>query len=233
MTMRRSALMLLFPLLAAAPLTAQGFEGTVMVKPTADGTMPTTWMIKGQRIAVDAAMPASAGPMAGTATHIIVDFGSQSVTVLVPLTPAMSGMMGAMLPPGTKGLKMATALPKGTAAAGTAKKLGTSQTIASLKCDDYEGTSTDGKVERVCMTHDLGEFAYPGGGMGGRGGRGSGPGWVEVMRQVGGFPLKEWTPAGTVDFEVLSVQRGSIPASVFEVPEGYNTMGGMGGRGGF
>ena len=232
--MRQSALALLSLAMLTAPLTAQGFEGTVTVKPNAEIQVPTKWMIKGSMIAMDGTMPPTSGPMAGNAMHIIIDEAALSMTVLVPLSADMSAMMAAMLPPGTKGLKIVTTLPKGTAGPPMAmpKKLGTTQTIAGMKCDDYEGAGPDGKPTRICVTRELGDFVYPS--LGGRGGRGgSAPAWVAALRQIGGFPLKVWSVDGKSDFEVESVVRGSVPASAFAVPEGYNAMPGMGGRGGF
>jgi hypothetical protein len=231
--MRRATLLYLLPVLAATPVAAQAFEGTAIVKAAPAETVPSKWMFRGHQIAIDGVMPASSGPMAGSTMHIIIDHTAQTATVLIPLTPAVSGMMGSMLPPGSKGIKMVSALPKAAPGATPTppKNLGTSETIAGTKCDDYEATGSDGSVERMCVTHELGEFTYPS--IGGRGGRGgAAPAWVDAMRQIGGFPLKVWSPAGRVDFEIESVQRGSVPASAFEIPEGYNTMGGMGGRGG-
>jgi len=114
------------------------------------------------------------------------------------------------------------------------KALGTSQTIAGHKCNDFEITSTK-EVTRVCLSTDMGTFTFPtmGGGFGGRGrGGASSPSWTHLLASHPGYPLKAWTPEGKVTFEVTKIEKGSVPAAMFEIPEGYMDLGGMmGGRG--
>jgi hypothetical protein len=143
--------------------------------------------------------------------------------------------------PDAKGMKMVidlskiTAQPAGSAKADV-KKLGTSQKIAGVSCDDYEITDENGKSVKVCVTSSLGRFRMPdlNGGMGRRGGgAGAQPAWVKAFGDKPAFPLKVWTDDGNTNIEVTSVDRAPVPASLFEIPDGYVDMTAMmRGRGG-
>lgn len=235
-------LRLLLPLALALPLGAQGFEGTMTMRIAApDGTqMEARTMVKGSQMAMALTAPASAGPMAGAEIRMIVDRSAKTATMLMPIPAGMGG--GGFLPPDAKGIKIVNPIDGGEAASGAAaapaveyKKLGTSQTIAGLKCDDYEFTS-DGQTIRSCLAANVGMFYYPslgGGMMGGRGGRGAAgaPAWSKGVGQAPGFPLKVWSTDNKVSMEVTAIDRAAVPASTFEVPAGYIDMAGMmGGR---
>ena len=224
--MRRSTLLYLLPVLAAAPLAAQAFEGTVMMRMPVGGTALTDakYMIKGDKIAAIMTMGPGAGPMAGKEMRMITDRTAMTMTMLIPIE--MAGM---------KGMKQVIDLKKAAAAHTKtpveAKALGTSDVVAGYKCDNFE--ITDGKrVSTLCITRELGTFIYPSGGMMGRGG-GDAPAWVTAMRDHPGFPLRVSDHDGKVIMEVTGVKKGNVPSDTFEIPEGYSDMGGMmGGRGG-
>jgi hypothetical protein len=237
--MRRVFASLLLSLVSVAPLAAQ-FEGTVNMKisgsegSSADGMMVKIAM-KGDKQATIMTMPASAGPMAGMEMRSVLDPATNTLTTLMPLPPGMPAVPGMA---GAKGFKMVTDLSK--AAGGMEsnsnaqiKKLTTSQKIAGFDCDDYEITAANGDVTRACITQSLGRFQFPrsGGGMGR--GPSAPPAWASAFGNRPAFPLKVWTTDGKIGLEVTSVDKGSVPASVFEIPEGYMDMGAMGrGRGG-
>lgn len=233
--------LLLLPIALALPLGAQTFEGTIAMRISApEGAMELKYLMKGDRMAMVMTAPASAGPIAGAEIRMITDPAAKTMTMLMPLPPGMAG--GGFLPPDTKGMKSVTPLDGAeVAAAGkvsseTIKKLGTSQTIAGMKCDDFEVTE-NGATTMMCLATGVGRFSYPslgGGGMGGRGrgGAAPSPAWSKALGGHPGFPLKVWTPAdGKVAMEVTSIDRGSVPASTFEIPAGYVDLGAMmGGR---
>jgi hypothetical protein len=162
-----------------------------------------------------------------------------TATSLMPLPPGLSQMPALA---NAKGLKTVIDLSKAKADAGAGsqsdehvevKKLGTSEKIAGYDCDDYEITSSSGKTMRACIAQSLGHFLFPsiGGGMG----RGSSPSpaWTKAFGTNPGFPLKVWSTTGDVAMEVTSIERGSVPASMFDIPEGYVDMKSLfGGRGG-
>ena len=228
--MRRSMLMCLLPVVAAAPVTAQAFEGTVtMDLPSMSNTAGgMTYQIKGDKMAMSMTMGQNAGPMAGKEMRMIVDQGTGKMTMLIPME------MG-----GSKGMKMVVDM-KSAANDHQAdivnteiKPLGTSETIAGYKCDDYEIRDKGKVTGRMCATHDLGTFAYPSGSP--MGGRSSTPAWARVLSEKGGFfPLKYADENGKTVIVVTSVKRGNVPADAFAIPEGYNDMSGMmsGRRGG-
>jgi hypothetical protein len=228
---------LLFPLaVLAAPLAAQGFEGTVSANlPVADGTVnEMKFLVKGDQTAVIMKAGANMGPMAGAELRVIMDTKGGKSTVLIPLTGEMAAQFGAMGGGNMKGIKQVVDLNQMAGREDTAspvvKALGTSQTIAGHKCNDFE--VTDGKeISRVCLSTDMGSFAFPA--MGGRGrGAAASPGWTRFLASHPGFPLKAWTTDGRVTFEVTKIEKGSVDPSMFEIPEGYMDMGGMfGGRG--
>ncbi len=227
---------LLLPLALALPLGAQAFEGTMAMRVGApDGTqMDVKYMIKGEKMGMTMIAPASTGPLAGAEIRMVIDQTAKTMTMLMPVPAAMA----AMLPPDTKGIKLVNPIGGAEAGAGEGgaavvfKKLGTSQTIAGLKCEDYESTS-DGQTARSCFATNVGMFSYPslGGGMGGRGRAAAAPGWAKGLATAPGFPLKVWSTDGTVAMEVTAIDRSAVPASAFDIPAGYMDLAGMmGGR---
>lgn len=233
---------LLLTVALALPIGAQGFEGTMTVKMvTPEGGIDAKYTMKGDKMAMTMALPASTGPMAGMEARMLVDPATQSTTILMPLPAGMAG--GGFLPADTKGIKvvMQATEESGGATEGSAtlKKLGTSQTVAGMKCDDYEVTEGETTM-KLCLATGLGKFSYPnlgGGMMGGRGNRGraaaSAPGWAKGLGKAPGFPLKISDAAGATMMEVTSVQKGPVSDEVFTVPAGYvDLQAMMGGRGG-
>ena len=238
--MRRMLASLLLPLAAAAPLAAQQpFEGTVNMKmsgtgPNAEG-MTMRVAIKGDQQATIITLPATAGPMAGAEVRSIMDPKAQTMTTLVPMPPGMGAMAGM---PDAKGMKMVLDLSKMTGPATSSKaeikKLGTSEKVAGMSCDDYEITDENGKSVKACITASLGRFMLPdmSGGMGRRGSGGGQPGWAKAFGDRPAFPLKVWSDDGKTSMEVTSVDRAPVSASLFEIPDGYVDMSAMRGRSG-
>lgn len=220
--MRRSALLSLLPLLAAAPLASQAFEGVVMIKmPTAGPAAgEARYMIKGNKMVTVMTMGGNSGPMAGKEMRMITDRAAMKSTMLIPME--MAGM---------KGMKMEIDLNAQAAKAGHAAEitsLGTSDVIAGYKCENI--AIKDGKnTTTVCMSTQLGTFAFPSSGMGGGGGA---PGWATALSSHGGFPLRVTGTDGKVVLEVTHVKPGPVSAEEFVIPDGYTSMPGMGGRGG-
>lgn len=229
----RRTLSALLPIFLALPLGAQAFEGTInmrMTSPESPDPIATTMHIKGDLMAMVMTFPASAGPMAGIEARMILDQGAKKMTMLMPMPPGIPAM------PGAKGMKIVTDLTKAQAEAAkapepTVKKLGTSQTIAGMSCDDYQTTS-GGETTNMCVTDKLGRFTMPSSGP-----RSVPPAWARAFGDKPMFPLKVWTTTSgnSVAMEVTSVKRGTVPADVFDTsPAGYQDMsammGGMGRR---
>ncbi len=229
----RRTLSALLPLFLALPLGAQGFEGTInmrMTTPQSPDPITTTMHIKGNMMAMVMNLPTTAGPMAGMEARMILDQSAKKMTMLMPMPPGMPAM------PGAKGMKIVTDLTKVQGDADkvpevAVKKLGTSQTIAGMSCDDYQTTSGS-ETMNMCITDKLGRFTMPSTGAGG-----GSPSWTRAFGDKPMFPLKVWTntTGHSVAMEVTSVKRGTVPAEVFDTsPEGYRDMsammGGMGRR---
>jgi hypothetical protein len=239
--MRRVALVILAQVISAAPLSAQ-FEGTVTARAmnlnAAGEAMTMKMFIKGAKQATVITMPASAGPMAGLEMRMIIDAQSNTSTTLMPIPPMMQQMPAAA---NAKGIKNVIDLAnvgreeRGSKDDAQVKKLGTRERIAGVDCDDYEITSSNGKSMRACVTESLGRFFLPqtSNPMGRRGGGSSSPAWARAFGGRPWFPLKVWDN-DKIDLEVTAVERGSVPASLFEIPDGYvdfaTLFRGRGGR---
>lgn len=218
--------LMLLPMFLAAPLAAQAFEGTVTMKVGAGEqvTGEAKYFIKGDKLAVAMSM----AQMQGIELRMLINTPPGKMTTLIPAT----GPMASRLPAGTKGMKrtvdMDAEVSQTDMSKFQVKKLGTTQTIAGNSCDDFE--MTDGTtVTKFCLATTLGRFVMPGGGMGGRSQQM--PAWAKAVGGKGGFPLKVQDAQGRVLMEVLKIERGSVPASTFEIPEGYMDMGNMMGGG--
>ena len=221
--MRRLILGSLLASVAALPAAAQ-FEGTITMKTMGQGD--ATYMIKGDKVAFT-----TQSPMAqGVEVRGIIDFPNHKMVMVMPATGPMAAMTAMPGMADAKGFTMTIDM-NGAAANGptpTVKDLGTSETIAGYKCEDFE--VTDGKnVTKVCMSQELGKFALASGGMGRRGG-GAGAAWTRAFGDKIGMPLKVWND-GKVSMEVTAVSKGSVPESMFKVPDGYKEMPMMGGMG--
>ena len=81
----------------------------------------------------------------------------------------------------------------------------------------------------MCVTTALGRFNLPqmDGGMGRRGGGAAPPAWSQAFGNKPVFPLKVWSSDGKLAMEVVAIDKGSVPASMFEIPEGYVDMASM------
>lgn len=235
--MRRVVAVVLASLFSAAPVAAQ-FEGTIHMKLfDSDGKSEmkdVKMVMKGDLQATLLTLPASAGMMGGMEMRSIYDGKANTMTMLMPMPPGMPMMAGMG---DAKGMKNVLDLSKvsynESDSKGEIKKLGTSEKIAGIECDDYEITGSKGSPSRACITESLGRFIFPQtrGGMG-RGGSAP-PAWAKAFGNRPVFPLKVWEPGGKVDMEVTSVEKGVVPAGVFEIPAGYVDMGAMmRGRGG-
>jgi hypothetical protein len=233
--MRRIVALNIIGLVAATPLAAQ-FEGTVTMKMTspsgpASGDLNMKVMVKGDRSATIMTLPATSGPMAGMEVRSVYDPKANTMTMLMPMAAAMANIPGMA---NAKGMKTVVDLSKaqtmgnrgGAVPQADVKKLGTSQTILGMSCDDYEIVNENSSTVRMCATSALGRFTLPqmGGGMG-RGAQS--PSWTRAFGNKPMFPLKVWSTDGKVAMEVTAIDKSSVPASMFEIPDGYVDMAAM------
>lgn len=219
---------------ATVPLQAQ-FEGTLIMKlrPSGGSEQNMKVEIKGDRQVTIMTLPQDAGPMAGMEMRAIYDANARTVTTLLPVPPMMAQMPALANAKGIKSVVDLSKVETDTLHEDVSiKKLGTSEKVAGIDCDDYEITSGKEPPTRACVASTLGRFLYPRQ-TGGMGRRAAPPAWIRAFGNKPVFPVKVWSTDGAVAMEVTSVQRGSIPESEFQVPEGYVDMSAMmRGRGG-
>ncbi|HET9133475.1 MAG TPA: DUF4412 domain-containing protein [Gemmatimonadales bacterium] len=223
-------------LLTAAPLAAQTWQGSVTMTMTSPemGRDPVTIVMHRRGAKLANVMTMTSGPMAGQEVRMLIDDGGTQMTMLTPLPE------GVMIPPAmtggkpAKGMKMVMDIggdvAEASAETGTVKALGTSQTIAGTKCDDYE-VATRGETMQMCLAAGLGKFTFVSAAPGGRGAA-KVPDWARALE--GKFPLQVRDKAGKFSMTATKITPGAPAASLFEVPEGYADMsammGGMGRR---
>ncbi len=236
--MRRFALVALALTMGALPLAAQ-FEGTIVMKTENDNgkTQTMTWYVRPGQVAMTLPM----GEVNANATgefRMVIDAAAHTSTMLIPMTPEMAKGMGAMMP-NAKGLKMVTQTDSmGLSKEGndvTITRLGTSETIAGVACDDYSiADKNKDDVTKACITDKMGDFMFPTTSMGRRS---APPAWSRAFGNRPAFPLKVTDAKGRVQLEAVSITRGPVPASAFVIPDGYVDMSALmqgmrGARGG-
>lgn len=204
--------------LFSGPLTAQGFEGVVAYRMGGEGGKSTemTMSIKGAQVRTD--MTAEGHNMA-----MLLDGQSTTMTMLMAeqkmyMTMDMKAMRERM--PGMEHGDHAP--PKITA-------LGTSETIAGRRCENYLVESEKSKIE-VCNAKGMGNFMAPQSPMG----RGAASPLNDFDNEAyraffkdGFFPLRVSNVEGggkKVVMEATRVEPKSLDASLFQVPAGYTQM---------
>ena len=201
----------------AAPLSAQGFEGTLTMRMSMPGSPLTDAKVHyadgKQALVASANMGGMAGEM-----RMVMNHAERRMTTFM----SMPGM------PGGGKIKTVTQLDEATTGTDVdlkVTKLGTTQTVAGLRCDDYE-LSSQGQVSRLCATEALGRIMLPSG----PGQRGAGPAWSRAFGNRPVFPLKVTNPDGSVLMEVTAIDRRAPDRALFdENTPGYTTMSGMPG----
>ncbi len=114
------------------------------------------------------------------------------------------------------------------------EKTGRTETILGYKCDEYVTKEKNATTE-IWIAEGLGMFMGLGenGGGGGMGGMFGGKkkaaaGWEEKFKGKPGFPLRVVSRDGknkeTFRMEATKVEPGSLPASLFQPPAGWQRM---------
>jgi hypothetical protein len=216
-------------LLSAAliPAVSAGtFEGIVQIKISDGGkTTPLQYQVKDGFVRTDV----QSGK--GQQMSMIMDFANRRMIMIM----AAQGMYMTMPLPGM-GQGSAPGQPPATGGAPAYQgeppvKTGETKTILGYTCTKYVSQANGSTIE-MWVTDELGNFAGLGGG--GMGGRGQPPAWQQALAGHGFFPLlvTGTTSSGKAfSFEVTSVEKQSLPDSVFAPPAGLRelNMGNMGG----
>jgi len=198
-----SVAVLLVPVVAHAQ---SKFEGSITMALTArQGTTEITYLVRGDQLRLD--MPATGG-MTG---YIVRDAGKNMTTMVMPSQRMYMdlGALQAMVP------EAATRTTKSPDIKPTGKK----ETIAGVECEHVIVTADDGQYD-VCGAKGLGAFASMSSPMS-RGNSGP-PGLDRLGKDF--FPLKVQKVGGEVAMQVTKIEKKSLDASMFAVPEGYQKM---------
>lgn len=109
-------------------------------------------------------------------------------------------------------------------------KTGRTDTILGYKCDEYVSKDRDTTTE-IWIAEGLGSFmglGSSGGGMGdmfGGGAKKKAAGWEEKFKGKPGFPLRvisrDARSRETFKMEATKIEPGSLPASLFQAPAGW------------
>ncbi len=196
------------------------FEGTLVVRvggPGGTGAMVMTLTAKGQKVLTVMALPGDKQEY-----RSITDNKTHTTTNFVPFPPGMAK------PPGVANAKGVITVVKNPVLALPTPKpgeksdiraLGTSQSIAGYRCEDYEFTAAAGAVTRMCLSKQLGAV-FPGM-MGGKSVSGQPAPWAAALGSTPMTPLKVWHPGGEIVLEVIEVKRQLVSPRVFDAPPGY------------
>jgi hypothetical protein len=216
--MRARTSFLLAAAVVAAPslAAAQGaFEGVITFQVNAGQAGPSTmqYSVKGNHVRMDVSAE-------GMTMFTLYDGAAKTVDMVIPMQQMYM---------------QRTVDPQALADSATSRKhditwTGRKETVAGHECEHATVSDGAGKTSDVCLAKGLGTFVQMNGGMRGRGGA-QGGGWEGHVGDT--FPLKVEQDGRTV-MEATKIEKKSLDASLFEIPEGYHKMsmpfGGRGGR---
>ncbi|MEO5800072.1 MAG: DUF4412 domain-containing protein [Gemmatimonadales bacterium] len=214
----RTILLLAGSLLALAPDAP--FEGTLTVRvggPGGTGAMVMKLTAKGTKVLTVMALPGNNQEL-----RSVTDNKAHTTTNFTPFPPGMAKPAGVA---DAKGVVTVVKNPVfGPPVMKRGEKtdiraLGTSQSIAGYRCDDFEFTGEAGAVTRMCLSKQLGAI-FPGV-MGGKNLNGQATPWAAALGDKPMTPLKVWRPGGETILEVIEVKRQLVSPHVFDAPPGY------------
>jgi Domain of unknown function (DUF4412) len=225
-------------LLLPCALSAETFEGKVAMTMTMasakDGPQAINYSIKEGLMRLDVTGGKGGG-------GFIMDYKNKQMTILMPqqqmyMVRPMSDTGGLQKPAG-----MGPTHPAGAASDTSFKDTGQKETILGYVCEKYEVTTAKGTTD-IWATDQLGTFGglSMGGGPGGRHSQAAQE-WEKVIKGSSFFPLRVvGNEGGSQKFklEVTSIDKQTLPDSVFLPPDGWRKLdlgGVMGGmfQGGF
>jgi hypothetical protein len=208
-------------LLLPCALAAQTFEGKVSMKITSadskDGSQSIDMSMKEGFLRMD--MNSSKGAQGG----MISDFKNQQMTILMPQQKMY--MTRPIPQPGSSPQSGSYPRPNGTPNAPQAslQQTGVKETILGYECTKYVATGQEGTSE-IWVTDQLGTFTglFHGGGPGRR--PQAPQGWESALTGKSFFPMRVVTSANGKEkfrLEVTSVEKGSLPDSLFTPPSDW------------
>jgi hypothetical protein len=210
-------------LLLPAVLFAANFEGKVtynMTMPNSKETMPMTMSVKEGFSRTDMTVSK------GMTTSMIMDQAKQQTTILMPEQKMY------MVQPMPKQDQVAD---KKDTSDVTLQKTGETAKIAGYTATKYIAKSKDSTSE-IWATEELGTYLGMGGGGAPGGGRGRGApannnAWEKALVGKNFFPLRMVVLGAdgkeAMRMEAISVEKQSLPSSVFAAPADYQNIGDM------
>ena len=217
--------LLIYAAFIVAPLSAApSFEGRLTMRITSDGkTVDVAYATKGDKVRFE--MPGE-GKAAGAAS--IMDMGAREMMVLMP-----EQKMYMVMP--IKDIVDAAA-DKAGAAQGTLEKTSETETILGYKATKYLAKSPESKEPvEIWAAEGLGFYVTPASGGSPMGGKGrQSAAWEKELMAKGFFPLRTVAKdkRGRVTrMEVVSLDKASLPDSLFKPPADYQKFSLPGGMG--
>lgn len=222
-----SALMAAFVLAPVGLAAQQSFEGTVAYSMQMNSmNIDMVHHVKGSKVRQEMTGMPGMGEMV-----VLLDMNTMQMNMLMPAQKAYMTMdLNAMA--NMQMEKNEGEMPEIT-------RTGQMETVAGHQCENVTIAMAQGTVN-TCVATDLGYY-FMGGGAGGGRGMGASPaaGMTEqVQKQIremfgdGFFPLKFTMSQGggqTITMTATSIEKKSISDDLFDIPEGYTKMPGMGG----
>ena len=105
-------------------------------------------------------------------------------------------------------------------------KTGQMKTIAGYKCEVWKVSNNDGDQLTMCMAKGLGTFMTPGNPMNNK----NAPDWAREIIKKGYMPLEVVKEEGghkTTEMQATKIEKKSLDASLFKIPDGYRDMTSM------
>lgn len=191
------------------PASAQStFEGVITIQVNGPrGKQDMRYSIKGQKMRMDMSS-------AGMQMYSLFDQAKKTVDMVVP--------MRKMYMQQTVNADRIKAGADSAIAAGKITWTGKKEKIAGHECEHATFKDAQGQVTDVCFAKGLGSFMSLGGALGGA------SAWQHHLGES--FPLKI-VREGKVEMIATSIEKKSLPDSLFTVPSGYTKMSmpGVGG----
>jgi hypothetical protein len=210
------ALVPICALLIPCALSAGTFEGKVSMKmtsaPSKDGVQAMDMSIKEGYLRMD--INAGRAP-----ASVIFDFKNQLMIIL--MAQQKMYMERPMAQPGAGPAPGASSAPHATL-----QETGIKETILGYECTKFVATGAEGSSE-IWVTDQLGAFAglFHGGGPGQR--PQAPQAWESALKGRNFFPMRVVTSTGGKEkfrLEVTSVEKSSLPDSLFTPPEDWRKL---------
>jgi hypothetical protein len=211
---------------AAAPGSLAGFEGDITLltksKKSHEPT-PITLTVKGAKMRFDVPEDMEGAPKFGMHTHAIVNTAEKKAYTVVDEQRMVMVMDLDRIGEQMKKMKPAGAAEAANEAPPKVTKTGHTDTVAGMKCEDWDMVNAKGKRGKVCVSEEEASFlSMPNLDMP------TDRVWAKELFDGKHLPLRmvSYDTAGTEEtrLEVTKLERKPVPDTVFEIPAGYKVM---------